>query len=133
MNTRILMVASAAVMGIAGLVATFAPLEVLTAIAGPVNGPLPVLVQLMGALYIGFAMANWVAKDNAIGGIYSRPLSMANCVHFFAGALALLKYEYAHRFDTPMVAALIVYALFALAFSYLVLGMGAARKVAPRS
>ncbi len=132
MNTRILMVTSAATMGIAGLVATFAPVEVLNAAAIPVNGPLPVFVQLMGALYIGFAMANWVAKDNAIGGIYSRPLSMANCLHFFAGALALLKYEYAHGFGTPMIAVLIVYALFAIAFSYLLLGMSPAGKVAPK-
>jgi hypothetical protein len=131
MNTRILMVASAAVMGIAGLVTTFAPVEVLSAFAIPVNDPLPVLVQLMGALYIGFAFANWTAKDNAIGGIYSRPLSVANCFHFLAGALALLKYEYAHGFGTPMVAALILYALFAIAFSYLLLGMGSARKIAP--
>ena len=90
-------------------------------------------MQLLGALYIGFAMANWTAKDNAIGGIYSRPLSLANCVHFVAGALALLKYETAHEFGTSLLPALVVYALLAAGFSYLVFGMGAACKVAPRT
>ena len=131
MNPRMLMIASAVAMALAGMAASFAPVELLTAALIPVVDPLPVFVQLIGALYIGFAMANWTAKDNAIGGIYSRPLSLANCVHFVAGALALLKYEYAHGFGTPMLAALIVYALFAIAFSHLVFGMGAACKVAP--
>lgn len=132
MNTKLLMVASALVMGGAGLAATFAPAELLAALGIAVADPLPVAVQLMGALYVGFAMANWTAKDNAIGGIYSRPLSLANCVHFVAGALALLKYEYAHGFGTPLLPALTVYALLAAAFSHLAFGRGAACKVAPR-
>ena len=131
MNTRLLMIASAATMGVAGLAGTFAPAEVLAAAQINATDPLPVIMQLLGALYIGFAMANWTAKDNAIGGIYSRPLSIANCVHFVAGALALLKYEYAHGFATPMLIPLFVYALFAIAFSYLVFGKGAACLVAP--
>ena len=83
MNPRILMIASAVAMALAGMAASFAPVELLTAALIPVVDPLPVFVQLIGALYIGFAMANWTAKDNAIGGIYSRPL--------FAGELRALR------------------------------------------
>lgn len=141
MNTRILMIASALAMGAAGLAATFAPLELLGALKVAPSGPLPVLIQLLGALYIGFALANWTAKANVIGGIYSRPLSLANCVHFVAGALALLKYTYAtaiggataNAFATPMVVALVIYLGFAACFTYLVFGMGAACQVAPRA
>jgi hypothetical protein len=133
MNTRLLMIVSAATMGVVGLAATFAPVEVLAAAKIAATDPLPVVVQLLGALYIGFAMANWIAKDNAIGGIYSRPLSIANFVHFVSGALALLKYEYAHGFAILMLIPLVVYAVFAIAFSYLVFGMGATRVVAPNA
>lgn len=127
------MIASAAAMALAGAAATFAPVELLAAAGIAAAGPLPVLVQLMGALFIGFAMANWTAKDNVIGGIYSRPLALANCVHFVAGALALLKNEYARGFGTPLLPVLLVYLPFAAGFSYLVFGKGAACVVAPRT
>ena len=32
-----------------------------------------------------------MSKDAVIGGIYARPTSMANFLHFFAGGMALLK------------------------------------------
>jgi hypothetical protein len=140
MNTRVLMIASALAMGAAGLAATFAPAELLVALNVAPVGPLPVLIQLLGALYVGFALANWTAKANVIGGIYSRPLSLANCVHFVAGALALLKYTYAaaigstvaNALATPMTVVLAIYLGFAACFTYLVFGMGAACKVAAR-
>lgn len=47
--------------------------------------------QLLGALYLGFAMLNWMAKDNLMGGIYGKPVAMGNLMHFVVGAFALLK------------------------------------------
>ena len=91
MNTKILMVTSSFALGLAGLAASFAPSELLKTLGSPVAEPLPVLIQLLGGMYVAFAITNWTAKDNMIGGIYSRPLSLGNCVHFVMGSLALAK------------------------------------------
>ena len=90
-NTRLLMIYSAVVLDLAGVGAMYAPHEILAAAGIAAVHSLPVMVQLMGALYIGFAMANWTARANMIGGIYLRPLSLSNCIHFVAGELALVK------------------------------------------
>lgn len=123
------MVASSLYLGLTGFAASFAPTELLTALSAPTVDPLPVLIQLVGALYLAFAMANWTARDSIIGGIYSRPLSLGNSLHFIVGALALLKHELGNGFRTPMVFALIAYSVFAICFGYLVFGRGAACKV----
>lgn len=130
MNTKILMVTSSLFLGLAGITASFAPSELLRAMGSPAVEPLPVLIQLLGATYVAFALTNWTAKDNMIGGIYSRPLSLGNCVHFVAGALALAKQQFTHEVSTPLTAALIIYTVFAVLFAWLVFGRGAACKVA---
>ncbi|HEY8993662.1 MAG TPA: hypothetical protein VIM71_03175 [Lacunisphaera sp.] len=126
MNTRLLLVASSVVMSFAGLAASFAPVELLGALKVIPTEPLPVLMQLLGALYLAFAIANWTAKDSLIGGIYARPLALGNCLHFAMGALALAKYEWVAGYRGPLVGVLAVYAIFALGFGYLVFGRGAA-------
>ena len=130
MNTKILMVASSLFLGLAGVAASFAPSELLRALGSPEVEPLPVLIQLLGGTYVAFALTNWTAKDNMIGGIYSRPLSLGNSVHFVAGALALAKQQCSHEVSTPLTAALIIYTVFAILFAWLVFGQGAACKVA---
>ena len=129
MNTKILMVTSSMALGLAGLAASFAPSELLRALGSPAAEPLPVLIQLLGAMYIAFAITNWTAKDNIIGGIYSRPLSLGNCIHFIVGSLALAKQQFSHDVSMPLIAALIVYTIFAIGFAWLVFGYGTACKV----
>lgn len=124
------MVASSLFLGLAGIAASFAPSELLRAVGSPTAEPLPVLIQLLGGAYIAFAMTNWTAKDNMIGGIYSRPLSLGNSVHFVVGALALAKQQFSRGANTPLIAALVVYVVFAACFVWLVFGRGAACKVA---
>ena len=130
MNTKILMVTSSVVLGLAGLAASFAPSELLRALGSPVTEPLPVLIQLLGSLYLAFALTNWTAKDNMIGGIYSRPLSLGNCIHFVVGTLALAKQQFSHDINVPLIVVLIVYTVFAVCFAWLVFGYGTACKAA---
>jgi hypothetical protein len=125
-----LMVASSLTLGLAGVAASFAPTEMLRAFGSPAAEPLPVLIQLLGAMYFAFAITNWTAKDNVIGGIYSRPLSLGNSVHFIMGALALAKQQFSQGVSMPLVAVLIAYTFFAICFAWLVFGYGAACKVA---
>jgi hypothetical protein len=85
------MVASAAVMGLAGLAALFLPAEILKNVQEPSTAFQMICLQIMGALYLGFALMNWMAKTVLIGGIYSRPLAIGNFFHFLTGALILFK------------------------------------------
>lgn len=93
----------------------FAPDELLAAADMSATSTLLVGVQLCGALYFGFAVTNWMAKDNLIGGVYNRPLAIGNALHFFAGAMALLRQLRA----TPhplFIAITALYAFFAAAY-----------------
>jgi hypothetical protein len=90
MNTKILMSITAGLLVFAGLALTFMPEEIGYLISGEMASDL-LLLQIMGSLYFAFAMLNWMARGNLIGGIYSRPVAVANLTHFFIGGMALLK------------------------------------------
>lgn len=120
MNTKLLMTVTSLVLALAGVVALFAPEAVLALAGAPAAELLTVLVQLLGALYFSLALMNWTAKDSAIGGIYARPVSLANFGHFFAGALLLIRYQVTAAFDLPVVVILVVYVSFAGVFYWLV-------------
>ena len=114
--TRFLMGASALVLGLLGLVGTFAPDHVLISLGAPPSPALLVMVQVLGALYLGFAALNWMARNNLIGGIYSRPVAIGNLMHFVVAGLAILKAV----LRSPEVALLwplaLLYVAFAVAF-----------------
>lgn len=115
--TRIVMIASAAFMFLIGITATFAPDEILHALDASTSGSLPLLIQLLGALYLGSAMQNWMAKDSLIGGIYNRPLAIGNLTHFLVGALALVKVALRFPPDRLVLTMAIAYALLAIGFA----------------
>ncbi|GAB3194310.1 hypothetical protein GCM10027293_02260 [Pontibacter aydingkolensis] len=114
---------SAVAMGAAGVALSFFP-EEIGGYLGLTEAPF-LLLQLLGALYFGFAMVNWTAKANLIGGIYSRPVALGNFAHFFVGGLALAKVASATA--TYTLAATILYFLFTALFGY-VLFIGPAFK-----
>jgi len=116
MNTKILMSASAVIMGGAGIVMSFAPDEILSGVGIiDVASAERLLVQLAGAVYFGFAMVNWTAKANLIGGIYSRPVAIGNFAHFVVGALALSKGYFSEKDNTVLIVT-IAYVIFAILF-----------------
>ena len=91
MNTKLVMTLSAIIMATIGISASFIPHEILTFIGLPTNQPLPLLIQVIGAMYFAFAMLNWMSKGSIIGGIYNRPIAIANWTHFVIAGLALIK------------------------------------------
>ena len=91
MNTKLVMTLSAIIMATIGISASFIPHEILTFIGLPTNQPLPLLIQVIGAMYFAFAMLNWMSKGSIIGGIYNRPIAIANLTHFVIAGLALIK------------------------------------------
>lgn len=120
MNTKYLMISNAVVTGILGLTASFLPTEILK-IMGATGNELPTLfVQITGALYLGFAMMNWMAKGVLIGGIYAKPLAMGNCLHFTVAALALLKFAINSQPSMYVWGATILYLIFAVLFGLVI-------------
>jgi hypothetical protein len=91
MHTRILMILSAALMGAIGLVFTFIPQEVLALHGTEPDNATVLLLQMAGAVYLGFALLNWAARGVLIGGIYSRPVAAGNFFHFVIAAATLGK------------------------------------------
>jgi hypothetical protein len=89
MNTKIVMIGSAVFMGTLGIALTFLSSEVAGYLEFQAPGTV-LLLQILGALCFGFAMLNWMSKESVIGGIYSRPLVLANLSHYFIGAMAFI-------------------------------------------
>jgi hypothetical protein len=112
------MISSSLIMAIGGVLLQFLPHEILNYFGTPSTGITPLFFQLAGALYLGFAMMNWMAKTVLIGGIYARPLAMGNFVHFLVGALAFLKYAFSNGGSPAVWILVTIYCLFAVLFGY---------------
>lgn len=112
MNTRLIMTSSAIFMGLTGITLTFLP----EAIAPQWGNA--IVVQILGALYFGFAIVNWMSKGNLIGGIYNRPLAVGNLSHFLVAALALIKVSMRDASTFTLIIT-VIYSLFAAAFGYI--------------
>ena len=91
MNTKLILTLSAFFLALIGLTLTFLPEEIIKLAGVPSSKIVQLILQILGALYVGFAMLNWMARGSTIGGIYNRPISIANLTHFLIGALALIK------------------------------------------
>jgi hypothetical protein len=117
MGTRLLMGLSAAFMAALGASLLFFPQEI-AAYATPAPGSLAILiVQIAGALYLGFAALNWTARANLIGGIYSRPVALANFFHFAVVSITLARSVLAGTSAAPLLPGLGLYAVFAIWFA----------------
>ena len=120
LTTRIVMSSSAAVLAVAGFACLFVPAEVAT--ASGFSGAETVPVQLLSALYLGLAAANWTARGSMIGGIYARPLALANFMHWVIGATVLIRHTFSAGFAVPFVVVASVYAAFAVLFALMLYG-----------
>jgi hypothetical protein len=89
--------ASAAFMGLAGFTGSFLPEESLELLGTEPDTPTIILVQVTAALYMGFAILNWMARGSVLGGIYGRPVMMGNFLHFAVVAALLIKASLVHR------------------------------------
>ncbi|MGH7491181.1 MAG: hypothetical protein ACREOO_02175 [bacterium] len=116
MNTRLLMILSAAFMAALGVGISFLPQELLVHVGARPEGALVLLMQMLGALYMGFAILNWTARGNLTGGIYSRPVTLANFFNFAIGAVAFLKALSVQHFAFEVAAMATVYSVFGIWF-----------------
>jgi hypothetical protein len=91
MNTKIIMTGTSFILGLAGILITFTPDTVLSSLNIEENRASVLMVQIIGGLYFGYGMLNWMVKGSLIGGIYNRPIAVANISHFSIAGLAILK------------------------------------------
>ena len=117
MNTKYLMILSAIIMGAFGVLTSFFPNEILNNLGIASNAFVLSCLQLMSALYLGFAIMNWMAKSVLIGGIYAKPLSMGNFFHFAIGGITLIKLIIHNPSSAKLISVIcIIYSILAILF-----------------
>ena len=109
------MIASAAFLAMLGLATSFLPEKVLGLHGTVPDTPTLLLVQMTGALYLGFAILNWTARGVLIGGIYARPVALGNFLHFAMVSVMLIKAAIVHGV-MPLAISATVFSVFAIWF-----------------
>lgn len=123
MKANVLLAASGIVYGAAGMALIFAPQEALAALHAT-GAPIDILVlQLLGSALFGFAMLNWMNRFATIGGIYGRPLVVANLGHTMTAALLALQALRRGASGPLLWTIIIVYGVLALAFGARFMGV----------
>lgn len=118
MPAKALMMASAIFLALLGLFTSFFPYEVLAMHGTEPDGPTVLLIEMMGALYLGFALLNWTARGVVIGGIYARPLALGNFLHFAMVTVMLAREAIDHAVWMLAVSSL-TFGIFAAGFGIL--------------
>ena len=117
MNTKSLMTLSAMILALIGISIIFLPKEILEYLELSVSDTLELLMQIIGSFYFAFAILNWMSKGSIIGGIYNRPIAMANLAHFVIAGLALIKGILANPSLSYVIWSIaIIYSIFAILF-----------------
>jgi hypothetical protein len=117
MNTKLLMTASAIVLFAMGIILIFIPEEILACFNLAITISLRLFTQILGALYFGFGMLNWMSKASIIGGIYNKPVVTANLAHFMIASLTLIKGIISGPgLPVPILVITSIYAVFAISF-----------------
>jgi len=117
MNTKLLMTLSAMILALIGISLIFLPNEILDYLELSVSETLQLLMQIIGSLYFALAILNWMSKGSIIGGIYNRPIAMANLAHFVIAGLALIKGILANPSLSYVIWSIaIIYSIFAIFF-----------------
>ena len=116
MNTKLLMGLSALFMAALGVLASFFPQEIAAHFGTPTGSHVVLIIQIGGALYLGFAVLNWTAKAVLIGGIYSRPVALGNFLHFAVVSITLLKALLSGLRANEIIVGAIIYSCFGVWF-----------------
>ena len=113
------MIISAIFLAVNGFGFTFFPNEISVLLINDDNHIFILILQILGALYLGFSILNWMSKTNLIGGIYSKPLLIGNLLHFFTASMALMKLTFKVETNLQLIFSYtIIYSLFTLFFGY---------------
>ena len=109
------MTLTALILGIIGLTLSFVPEEIIKYLKIESTTTTTLLFQLLGSLYLGFGILNWMVKGSLIGGIYNKPIVIGNLMHFGVGTITLFKIV---ALNEMTLLPTVVYLIFALAFVF---------------
>jgi hypothetical protein len=119
-TSMIVLGSSALILAVSGLALTFFPDELAQTLGLPDHPSVMLLIQVIGAMYFGFAMLNWMSRRSLIGGIYNRPIAIANMTHFMMVGIALTKLMLSQdALPQPFWIITVIYALYAVIFGRL--------------
>ena len=82
---------SAAVLLLGGAALLFAPDVLLPALVPGFPPTAAWIGQLLAAAWLGVAALNWLQRGAVLGGIYGRPVVVANLALYFVSAMSLLR------------------------------------------
>ena len=82
--------ASALLLAVTGFAFVFAAREMLALLAPGTPRAATWVGQLLGAALIGLGCLDWFNRHTLLGGIYARPVVLANATFFVVGALSIL-------------------------------------------
>ncbi|HXU31009.1 MAG TPA: hypothetical protein VN851_10575 [Thermoanaerobaculia bacterium] len=111
-----LLLGSAVLYFAAALPLLFAPDELLRYAGATPSSLDGALLQVIGSALFGFAMLNWMNRYGVTGGIYGRPVVIANFTHAATAALLLGHIAIRAPYSAPRIAIVALYGALALAF-----------------
>ncbi len=82
---------SAGVLGLGGISFLFAGDVILPLLAADIPRSATWLSELIGAGWLGLAALNWLSRGSVLGGIYGRPVIIANLALYLVSALVLVR------------------------------------------
>ncbi|MFH4966412.1 hypothetical protein V8G69_15530 [Gaetbulibacter sp. M235] len=122
MNTKLIMVSSSIFLGVVGIGLTFFLQEISKVLDFETDILIILFSQIVGSLYLGFATLNWMSRNTIIGGIYGKPLTIGNLIHFLVSFFALFKIlPITSNHFQLLFATAVIYGILTLAFGYLMI------------
>jgi hypothetical protein len=119
MISRPILTLAALLLFVLGLVIDFMPQETAVVLGLQDSPTLTVLIQSLAAALLGMGLLNWFSKTNPMGGIYSRPLGLANMLLFGVSAITLVRASLRSAMPLSIRIAAVVATVFAAAFVWL--------------
>ncbi len=113
--------ASAAFLFIAGLALLSASDVILPSVIPAFPADASWVGQLLGASWLAVGSLNWLSRSVLLGGIYGRPIVLANLALYFIGAMVLLRIFYTEAMPLGIWFAVVPFVVFALIYGWLLL------------
>ena len=117
--TKSLMLICAIFLAVNGFRLSFFPNEISLKLTNDDNCIVTLILQIIGALYMGFSYINWMSKNSLIGGIYNKPILIGNTLHFLSASMAMIKLVFKFENNLQLIIPYtMIYCLFTLFFGY---------------
>ncbi len=110
---------SAGFLALGGLLLLFAPDEILPRVVPDFPASASWLGQLIAAGWLALAILNWASRSSLLGGIYGRPVVLANALFYFIGATTLSRIVPAHPQTVALYVIAVPIVLFAALYAWL--------------